>query len=495
MVDDFENSEGKLEIDPYAVCLLLLERGRTALSRSEWEAADKLFSAGLQVAEKLPPDVVQGLVPLAILCRSALEQRRGNKAESKSLRERATPLLDDVALAEQCIPFHSMMLLTLIDLGEFRRAIPFCEQGVQQLVEKGEPLAAAEVLGREGFCYNRCGLKDQATVPLRAAVKILRNHPGDPRLASALISLGNSLRKSAPVEAERLYKEAAEIHEAKAQFESASPAWVNLGILCSEQGRHAEALGYYERALRIREGSPGTPVSRIASLLNNMAGARRRMRDFAEGLRLVDRAIGLLKDVDGALLASAYGTRGEILHDAGKDEEAVIWLQKSYAERRKLPSPDLDALAEILEYEIGSLRQLGRIEQTAAAEARLAEVKREKAAAPQNTLEVGDLAAQAAAAILLELPFGGWAARRDARDAEIIAEQIGTILLQEDLGRYGGRVMIPESTTLWFYGEDGEAMFVAMRQYLEDHAVCAGATVGIRQGDKLREVVMPQVTN
>lgn len=160
-----------------------------------------------------------------------------------------------------------------------------------------------------------------------------------------------------------------------------------------------------------------------------------------------------------------------------------------------MPSPDLDALAEILEYEIGSLRQLGRIEQTAAAEERLAQVKKEKAAAPQNTFEMGDLAVQAAGAILLELPFGGRAAKYDARDAEIIAEQIGTILLQKSLGRYGGRATIPESTTLWFYGDDGEAMFTAMRQYLEDHAVCAGATVGIRQGDKLREVVMPQVTN
>lgn len=496
MVDDPVNDEGELAIDVYAMCLVLLERGRKALSRSNWEEADKLLGGGLQIAEKLPDDLAQGLRPLALLCRSLLEHRRGNEAQAKALRERALPLLGDIPLADQSIPFHNLMSLTLIDLDEFRRAIPFCEQGVQQLVEKNEPLAAADLLAREGVCYIRSGLKEQGAVPLRAAVSILRNHPGDPRLASTLISLGNALRKSTPEEAERLYKESAEIHEAKGQFESAAPAWVNLAILCSEQRRDEEALDWYGRALRLREGIPGTPPERLGLLLNNMANARRRMGDFAEALKLLDRALPLLKKDDGRMLAHVYGTRGEVLHGAGQDEEAVVWLQKSYAARRKSSSPDLDALAEILGYEIGSLRRLGRLEEAASAEERLAAVQRDKAEAPQAAVEMGGLKEQAPGSVMIELPVGTRpGSRYHARDAELVAEQIGTILAMGNVGKYGGRVMIPESTTLWFHGENSEAMFTAMEQYLADHAVCAGAVITIRQGQSIRELVIPQLTN
>lgn len=488
--------EQELAAELCRTCLVLLERGRTALARSNLKAAGELLDGAMKVATGLPSELTQGLVPLTLLCASLLEQRRGDVQEAKSLRERGMPLLDFIPLAEQSVPFHNLMSLTLIDLGEYRRAIPFCEQGVQQLVEAGEPLAVADLLVREGTCYNRCGLHIQGAVPLRAAVGILRRHPGDPRLPAALIALGNALRKTAPAKAEASYKEAAAIHEAKAQLESAAPAWVNLGILCSQQGRHEESLAWYERALRLREATPGTPVSRIALLLNNMANARRRMGHFDGAQLLIDRALRFLSSEDGASLAYVYGTRGQILHDAGNHPEAVEWLEKSCAERLRLPSPDLEALAEILTCEIDSLRALGRLEGAAAAEARLAEARKDQAAAPQNALDLGDLGEQAPGTVLLELPFGGRPGNRfAARDAEIVAEQIAAILTMRNLGRYGGRVVIPESTTLWFYGADADAIYQGMEQYLSDHAVCAGAVVAIRQGTKLREVVVPQVTN
>jgi tetratricopeptide (TPR) repeat protein len=450
----------------------------------------------MKLATRLPAELTHGLFPLTLLCASLLEQRRGHPKEATTLRERGMPLLERIPLAEQSVPFHNLMSLTLIDLGEYRRAIPFCEQAVQQLVTRGEALAIADLLVREGTCYNRCGLHMQGAVPLRAAVDILRRHPGDPRLPSALIALGNAVRNAAPAEAEASYKEAASIHEAKAQLESATAAWVNLGIVCSRQGRHDEAIAWYERALRVREASPGTPVARIALLLNNMANARRRMRQFDEALRLVDRALELLKNGDGAALASAYGTRGEILHDAGNHVEAVQWLEKSCAERRKMSSPDLEALAEILACQIDSLRALGRLDEASAAEQRLAEARAAQAAPSQNALNLSELGQQAPGTVMVELPFGGRAGNRfELRDAEIVAEQIGAILAMRNAGRYGGRIVIPESTTLWFYGEDADAIYRAMEQYLTDHAVCAGAVVAIRQGTSLRELVVPQVTN
>ena len=123
------------------------------------------------------------------------------------------------------------------------------------------------MLSREGRCFSYCGLKDQAAIPLRSALKILRNYPEEPSLSEVLIGLGNALRKSSPSEAEELYKEEAEIHIAKAHLESATAAWVNLGLLCSEQGRNSEALDYYQKALEVREKTPGTSRVRVAMLV------------------------------------------------------------------------------------------------------------------------------------------------------------------------------------------------------------------------------------
>src|SRR5579862_6625495 len=72
-----------------------------------------------------------------------------------------------------------------------------------------------------------------------------------------------AIRKSEPAEAEALYREAAALWESKGQLQSATPAWSNLGILCSDQARFEEALDYYDRVRRLRESMPGTPLAAL----------------------------------------------------------------------------------------------------------------------------------------------------------------------------------------------------------------------------------------
>jgi tetratricopeptide (TPR) repeat protein len=107
-------------------------------------------------------------------------------------------------------------------------------------------------------------------------------------------------------------------------------------------------------------------------LLNNMANCYRRMGDYEEAHKLADRAGKILAAEGGSALASAFGTRGLIFLDAGNDADAVEWLQESYAERKKMPSPDFEAIAENLEKEIAALNRLGRLEEVTLAEERLA---------------------------------------------------------------------------------------------------------------------------
>lgn len=489
------NPEKNEELFP-SYCLVLLERGLEKLRRRDLAVAGQLFELAWQGTQRLPREETQGLLPLALCCRALLEDRRGNPIEAAEQRARAMPLVEAIPLETEEAPFLNLLAGVLADLGEHLRAIRFYERAIELMVEKNLPLVAAELLQREGICYSRSGLMEHASVPLRAALKILRDYPGEPLMPGVLISLGNALRKSAPEEAERLYKEAAGIYEAKMQLESAAAPWVNLGILCSEQGRHVESIAYYERVLKMREGRPGTPPARVASLLNNLACARRRMGETDEALRLVDRALAMGKMEDASLVASMYGTRGQILHSAGRDEEAVEWLRKSAEERHKTGSPNLDALEENLRFEIESLKRLGRVREAIEAETKLNRMREKEQATPQANLNLAAMKTDAQGAVLIELAFGSRPGNRySAEDVKVVAQQLGTTLAEKDLGKYAGRVAIPESVTLLYHGENAEAMHQAMAQFLEDHNIFEGATVSIRQGQTLRQEIVAQRVN
>jgi tetratricopeptide (TPR) repeat protein len=477
-------------------CLALVQKGMGELRRGNLESSTSLFGLALHLTQSMPREEAESLFPLVLCHLCLLRLRQGNASETKRVREQAMPLVDAISTPMESVVFHHQMAEVLEELKENRRAIPFLEQAIQLGLEWNKPLVMAGLLSRAGHCYSRCGLKEHASVPLRAALKILRDYPGDPLLPSVLIALGNVLRKSSPAEAEGFYREAAEIHVAKAHLVSATPAWVNLGILCSEQGRHTESLAYYEKTLRVREQSPSTTRDQMGRLLNNMANCYRRMGDFTEALRFVDRAIDILKLDGGPELASAYGTRGLIFQDDGRDAEAVEWLQKSYAERFKAPSPNLETTAEDLEREIASLKRLGRAEEAASAEERLQSVRAAAKQVPQANLDLSTLTAEPEGTVSIELGFGiGPGGRYGLRDVETLGAQLGAIAKEQQAGSYGGRVAIPESTTLLLFGADAEALFQAVEQYLLDHSICDGAVVTIRQGGQLREVVLPCTLN
>jgi tetratricopeptide (TPR) repeat protein len=283
---------------------------------------------------------------------------------------------------------------------------------------------------------------------------------------------------------------------AKAHLESATSAWVNLGVLYSEQGRNSEALEYYQKALEVREKSSGIPPLRVAMLLNNIANCHRRSRDFSEALRLIDRAIEMLLSENTPKIAAAYGSKGQILQDAGNDAEAVEWLRKSYAERQKQPNPDYDVIIENLGYEITSLKHLGRTDEAAEAEARMANAREAMKAFPDANVDVSKLTAEPGRAVLIELAFGRRpGSKYGTRDAEAVLEQVFAILSAAKLGDSANRVVTPESITLILYGKNAQAMFEAMEQFLSDHLIFAGAVVSIRQGPSVRQVVVPAIVN
>jgi tetratricopeptide (TPR) repeat protein len=477
-------------LSPVEKCLAAIIHGVEALQARNFTRAEAALRLGLAFAKAAPAEQARHLEPLVRLNLSRLRQKEDREQEARQFHEQAnaqleqdTPSLPDAAF--------NLLMAVLMDLREYRRAIPFWEQAIQ-LNESSGPTGIAQLLARVGECYNRIGLKDHAAIPLRAAVEIFRKYPEDPRLCGVLIALGNALRKSTPVEAESCYREVADWHSGRGQFLSATPAWGNIGILCCEQGRYAEALEYLDKVRKIREQSPGTPIPAIAITLNNIANCYRRMGKFAEAFTEVSRAIDLLQKKGGAELASAYGTRGLIYLDQGNDSEAVEWLRRAYEHGQTLPSPNMDTIAEDLSHEIAALQRLGRTDELRDAEARLAEVHTAMKAVPTVSRDLSALDAPLQCAVFVEVNVGSQGRRPDGEREDVRLERRLTEVLEtKDVGWCAGRLTIPESSTLIFYGPDAERLFQLLEPTITSEPICAGARITIRQRDGQREVIVP----
>lgn len=483
-------SVDRCEVDRCEVCLVFVHQGRTKLQDGNFEAAEKLFRMAHMLAQSLLPEA--DLLPLTLYSLSWLKLKEGKKAESRELREQAAARLENDAAPVRYQIFHYLMATVLMKLGENHRAIQFWEEAMK-LFDGSNPVELASMLSQAGLCYCQSGQREHAVIPLRAAVNIFRKCPGDPRLATTLITLGNALRKSSPAEAEDCYKEVAELLMAKGQHESATVAWNNLGVLCSKQGRDAESLEYYQQVLQVREASSRTPTELLGTALNNIANAHRRLKRFEEARQSIERAITLLGPDEGKPLAAAYGTRGLIFMDEGHDAEAVEWLQKAYAVREELPSPDLETVADDLEYEIAALRRLGWLEQLVAAEERLASVRAKLNSVPVIDRDLSPLAQPLRGAVLIEMDNRGRTDVGRKTDLRSLIERLSEALEREQDGFVAAKLVIPENTTLILNGADGEALFRAVEQILMGHTICQGAVVTIRQGDAHRTVVVPSL--
>lgn len=478
-------------LSPVDKCLAFIVHGADALKDGNLGKAEAAFRLALAVATSTPNDQGRDLVPLALLEMSRLRQKQNRPDDARQFREQATGQLEQNPPNLPNAFFHLSMANLLMGLGEYRRAIPFWEQAIK-LGDVKEPIDLAHMLVRVGECYDKSGLKDHAAIPLRAAIKIFRKYPEDPRLYGALITLGNALRKSTPAEAEACYREVADWYVARGQLLSATPAWGNIGILCSEQARYTEALEYLEKVRKIREHSPGVPVPAIAITLNNIANCYRRMGKFEEAFTAVSRAVDLLRDNEGSELASAYGTRGLIFLDEGKDPEAIEWLRRAYEHHQKLPSPNLRTIADDLNREIAALRRLGRADELKDAEARLASVHTAMQAVPQINRDLSALDGPVLCAVFVELNVG---IRDSSVEGEREDEQLGRRLKEaleaNNLGWYAGQLTIPESTTMILYGPDAEILFQTIEPTLRGEPICAGARITIRQRDGHREIIFP----
>ena len=129
-----------------------------------------------------------------------------------------------------------------------------------------------------GSVYFQRGYFDQAEASFRLALH------DNPSSAEALYGLGSVyLKQQKTSEARDSFERAIKLH---ASYPDTLPnAWNNLGLLATREGRTAEAIPYFQEALRL------SPDHLIA--LENLGNAYRQQKQWDEARRVLERAVAV----------------------------------------------------------------------------------------------------------------------------------------------------------------------------------------------------------
>jgi len=119
--------------DPAPECLYVIAHGVDQRKREEYRTASRAFAAALLVARRMPDGEGRDLRALALLNLSLLGAL--GVVQPVELREQAVALLTEnpgSTLPLFLVPlFQELMADALYAVGEFRRAIPFCEASIE----------------------------------------------------------------------------------------------------------------------------------------------------------------------------------------------------------------------------------------------------------------------------------------------------------------------------------------------------------------------------
>jgi tetratricopeptide (TPR) repeat protein len=231
-------------------------------------------------------------------------------------------------------------------------------------------------------------------------------------------------------------------------------------------------------------------------VLNNISNCYRRVANFPEAHRQIDRAIPMLESAGPSdqaaarLLASAYHSRALIFAAEGRDTEALEWFQRADATRQNQPSPSLEDTAVDLTELITVLDRLGRTSEADTARQRLAKVRDAQQASRASEVDLSGLSSESKGAVQVEIDQPASRSRDHANLIATFGRQLGDQAKSADVGFLGGSVTIPETIILMFYGPDAEALFRTLEPTLRADPLSRAARVTVRQGATVRELTL-----
>jgi tetratricopeptide (TPR) repeat protein len=168
-----------------------------------------------------------------------------------------------------------------------------------------------------GSVYYQRGYFDQAEASFRLALR------DDPSSAEALYGIGSAcLEQQKTAEARESFERAVKLH---ASYPETLPnAWNNLGLLATREGRTAEAIPYFQEALRL---SPDHLVA-----LDNLGNAYRQEKQWDEARKVLERALTV-----GPQDPEANYSLGMVFAQTDDTEHAFEYLQRALKYRPVYP--------------------------------------------------------------------------------------------------------------------------------------------------------------
>ncbi len=168
-----------------------------------------------------------------------------------------------------------------------------------------------------GSVYFQRGYMDQAEASFRLALR------DDPASAEALYGLGSVYLKQGRMEQARENFERATKHQASYP-DTLANAWNNLGLLATKEGRTAEAIPYFQKALEL------SPDHLIA--LDNLGNAYRQQRNWDEARKTLEHAVAV-----GPQDAEANYSLGMVYAQLNDNDRTYQYLQRALKIRPDYP--------------------------------------------------------------------------------------------------------------------------------------------------------------
>jgi tetratricopeptide (TPR) repeat protein len=168
-----------------------------------------------------------------------------------------------------------------------------------------------------GSVYFQRDYFDQAEASFRLALR------DDPSSAEALYGMGSvQLKQQKTGEARGSFERAIKL---RASYPDTLPnAWNNLGLLATREGRTAEAIPYFQEALRL------SPDHLIA--LNNLGNAYRQQKQWDEARKVLERAVAV-----GPQDPEANYSLGMVFAQIDDTEHAFEYLRRALQFRPAYP--------------------------------------------------------------------------------------------------------------------------------------------------------------
>jgi tetratricopeptide (TPR) repeat protein len=481
-------------MDMLRECLAALEFALPYAEAGNLSASAPVFESVLRETAKLDGLPAREAEVVAHYGASRLAAARNQEGERRRELETTTALARALPEPSRDLEAVDLVADTLMNIGESRLAIPYCNRAVE--LTRRNAAAAAGRLWRTGRCYVRAGFPKEAEPPLTDAVCALRKKKNDPRLPLALLELGGALLGFDPARAEPFLREATELYTKAGHLNQAATAWINLGLACVRTERLDEALVWYEKAREARASDPKATIAQRGNVHNNIAGVWRRKKDFARARQEVSEAIAILTPEGGPYLCHALGTMGEICRDEGLPEEALVWFRRAREEFERQPNPNVEQLATKLENEAQALASLGRADEAAQARERIAALKGIVVpAAPSISpdAEVKEATADEQAVIVTLDGIGLSDETYAENDLATLEHQLETLFTQSGGGELDGHEHGPEDTRLFLYGPDARALYESIAPVLRAYPLCRGARITLQQGDQTTEFHLEDV--